>query len=168
MEATGTLIERVRIPIEDIPAGFRDSSLSTNPTRSWVNLMKEEEWETCAKRDEFKRMIVGLLFFHANIQVSNDPGWCKPAPNQVHGLRGSSWLACLGRSISVLSVSYRPKSGMFYLATFFSVLPRTTTLRKTIPSVPRQSVPLSDFFFDGRTCLFWREWRYARAPIPKG
>lgn len=36
--------------------------------------MKEEEWETCAKRDEFKRMIVGLLFFHANIQVSNDPG----------------------------------------------------------------------------------------------
>lgn len=31
--------------------------------------MKEDEWETCAKRDEFKRMIVGLLFFHANIQV---------------------------------------------------------------------------------------------------
>lgn len=37
--------------------------------RSWANLMKEDEWETCAKRDEFKRMIVGLLFFHANIQV---------------------------------------------------------------------------------------------------
>lgn len=32
--------------------------------------MKEEEWDTCAKKDEFKRMIVGLLFFHANIQVS--------------------------------------------------------------------------------------------------
>lgn len=32
--------------------------------------MKEEEWDTCAKKDEFKRMIVGLLFFHANIQVA--------------------------------------------------------------------------------------------------
>lgn len=38
--------------------------------RSWANLMKENDWETCAKKDEFKRMIVGLLFFHANIQVS--------------------------------------------------------------------------------------------------
>lgn len=40
--------------------------------RSWANLMKEEEWETCVKRDEFKRMIVGLLFFHANIQVTEN------------------------------------------------------------------------------------------------
>ncbi|CAB1118301.1 unnamed protein product [Ectocarpus sp. CCAP 1310/34] len=45
------------------PKGIR-----ANVTRSWANLMKEDEWETCAKRDEFKRMIVGLLFFHANIQ----------------------------------------------------------------------------------------------------
>ncbi|CAM9811362.1 unnamed protein product, partial [Ectocarpus sp. 12 AP-2014] len=45
------------------PKGIR-----ANVARSWANLMKEDEWETCAKRDEFKRMIVGLLFFHANIQ----------------------------------------------------------------------------------------------------
>lgn len=31
--------------------------------------MKEDDWEACTKKDEFKRMIVGLLFFHANIQV---------------------------------------------------------------------------------------------------
>lgn len=48
--------------------------------------MKEEDWETCAKRDEFKRMIVGLLFFHANIQVSNYPGWNKLAQKNGHNL----------------------------------------------------------------------------------
>ncbi|CAM9410945.1 unnamed protein product, partial [Discosporangium mesarthrocarpum] len=42
--------------------------IKANVSRSWGNLIKEEEWETCAKRDEFKKMLVGLLFFHANIQ----------------------------------------------------------------------------------------------------
>lgn len=47
--------------------------------RSWTNLMKEDDWEACTKKNEFKRMIVGLLFFHANIQVrGNLVAWVRP------------------------------------------------------------------------------------------
>ncbi|CAM9277540.1 unnamed protein product [Ascophyllum nodosum] len=49
------------------PKGIR-ANVSRHVGLSWANLIKEDDWETCAKRDEFKRMIVGLLFFHANIQ----------------------------------------------------------------------------------------------------
>lgn len=45
------------------PKGVR-----ANVIRSIGNLVKEEYWESCAKPREWKKLLVGLCFFHANIQ----------------------------------------------------------------------------------------------------
>ncbi|CAM9165880.1 unnamed protein product [Chrysoparadoxa australica] len=42
--------------------------VKANVTRAWGNLLKEEDWEGCSKPLEFKKLLIGLLFFHANIQ----------------------------------------------------------------------------------------------------
>ena len=45
------------------PTGFRANLIS-----SFSNLIKEEEFEGCVKSREWKKLICGLAFFHANIQ----------------------------------------------------------------------------------------------------
>jgi dynein heavy chain len=45
------------------PKGFRSNTL-----RSFSNLIKEEKWESCVKKNEFKKLLIGLAFFHANLQ----------------------------------------------------------------------------------------------------
>ena len=53
------------------PAGVR-----ANVSRSFSNLVKEEVWEGCTKPRPWKKLLVGLCFFHANIQVSPLGLWC--------------------------------------------------------------------------------------------
>jgi dynein heavy chain len=45
------------------PRGFR-----ANISASFFNLIKEEDWDGCLKALEWKKLMMGLLFFHANIQ----------------------------------------------------------------------------------------------------
>lgn len=45
------------------PKGFR-----ANLIRSFGNLLKEEDYESCVKPLEWKKLLSGLVFFHANIQ----------------------------------------------------------------------------------------------------
>jgi dynein heavy chain len=45
------------------PKGVR-----ANVLRSVGNLVKEEYWESCSKPREWKKLLCGLCFFHANIQ----------------------------------------------------------------------------------------------------
>jgi dynein heavy chain len=45
------------------PKGFR-----ANLLRSFGNLVKEDDYESMAKSLEWKKLLVGLVFFHANIQ----------------------------------------------------------------------------------------------------
>jgi dynein heavy chain, axonemal len=45
------------------PKGVR-----ANVSRSWSNLIKSDDWAACPKPNEYKKLLVGLLFFHANIQ----------------------------------------------------------------------------------------------------
>ena len=45
------------------PKGFR-----TNLIRSFGNLVKEDDYEGCSKPLEWKKLLCGLAFFHANIQ----------------------------------------------------------------------------------------------------
>ncbi|KAH8046927.1 dynein light chain binding protein [Aureococcus anophagefferens] len=44
------------------PPGIR-----ANLIRSYQNLVKPDEWETCKKSDAYKRLLSGLCFFHANV-----------------------------------------------------------------------------------------------------
>ncbi|KAH8072852.1 dynein light chain binding protein [Aureococcus anophagefferens] len=44
------------------PKGIR-----ANLIRSYQNLVKPDEWETCKKSDAYKRLLSGLCFFHANV-----------------------------------------------------------------------------------------------------
>ena len=45
------------------PKGFR-----ANLMRSFGNLIKEDDYESCVKPHEWKKLLSGLAFFHANIQ----------------------------------------------------------------------------------------------------
>ena len=45
------------------PQGIRN-----NTTRATTSLIKEEYWESCTKPREWKKLLCGLAFFHANIQ----------------------------------------------------------------------------------------------------
>jgi dynein heavy chain len=45
------------------PTGFR-----ANIIGSFNNLIKEEDWEGCSKSSEWKKLLCGLAFFHANTQ----------------------------------------------------------------------------------------------------
>ena len=45
------------------PKGFR-----ANLLKSFASLIKEEDYENCAKSMEWKKLLCGLAFFHANIQ----------------------------------------------------------------------------------------------------
>ena len=41
--------------------------IKANMTRSYANLIKPEDFETCKMKDAFKMILCGLCFFHANI-----------------------------------------------------------------------------------------------------
>lgn len=42
--------------------------LRANLLRSFANLIKEDEYESMAKSLQWKKLLTGLVFFHANIQ----------------------------------------------------------------------------------------------------